>query len=598
MLEIDVRNVDEKTLKKYNDFSKSVEELIKKYEQNDGERLEKVASKMGIVKTDTGWKKLNEKTSEIDWDMGISIKRDDKNIEPVPISLVLAYEYCLATERITGERVKFDDALNELFKREKKFRIGNPEKGRDDQCLYGKTYDDETAVPVTAKAYRVVCTSGAQHLSYFQNGELNGAVFLFSKEKIDNFAIDENGKSVSLMYSGIEFDKVGKYGDISLLTYFRQTAFHEWTHSMERDFLNNKNPGIDETYIGKDGKKYKNYQKVQNYTTSENIGEFEEEVQIFGEKVKPEKVISYTISYPDETVSVTGKRPKDGWNIKFRLEEKHLDEPLCISSGLETVEITPEGIKMHNQVTEGFVEATARAMVLAIDPETKDLDEGRYFEKVEMAKKVFEARDSVPGNGKGKTYADFLTHSAVIKKELEAVTVTKENGSKVDGLHYISDYANDVHKRITPKRKKIRTIMEAIDSGKIDKAIGKLIKKMDLSAKDFLTPEEKVELERLAIAGGIEPKVAHNFINGLAADMEKEKAFFDGIPEKLGYRHKDMSDGGVAGEKSSLIKSAVEATEESTKTSDINNQISIIRNRQIEKMQNKENETNDEPSIE
>ena len=33
---------------------------------------------------------------------------------------------------------------------------------------------------------------------------------------------------------------------------------------------------------------------------------------------------------------------------------------------------------MHNIITEGFVEKTAREMVISIDPQTKDIDEGDH----------------------------------------------------------------------------------------------------------------------------------------------------------------------------------------------------------------------------
>ena len=45
---------------------------------------------------------------------------------------------------------------------------------------------------------------------------------------------------------------------------------------------------------------------------------------------------------------------------------------------------------MHNIITEGFVEGTARAMIRAIDPQVRDINEEKYPEYVEMAKKVIE----------------------------------------------------------------------------------------------------------------------------------------------------------------------------------------------------------------
>ena len=89
--------------------------------------------------------------------------------ENVDISQLLAYEYCLASEKITKGKVSFESMLDKLFNGVQKFRIGNPVPGMDDECLYGKGFDDITAIPVTSKLYRMVMNAGAQHLDYFKD---------------------------------------------------------------------------------------------------------------------------------------------------------------------------------------------------------------------------------------------------------------------------------------------------------------------------------------------------------------------------------------------------------------------------------------------
>src|SRR5574344_2679223 len=110
MIEIDLKNVDIKTKQKYEEFAKKVEESLTDYEKNDASGIEKVNQRMEQTKGN--------------WDKGITLI--DKNVRKiVPVSRLLAYEYCLATERITHGKVSFDDMLNKLFDGVQKFRIGN-----------------------------------------------------------------------------------------------------------------------------------------------------------------------------------------------------------------------------------------------------------------------------------------------------------------------------------------------------------------------------------------------------------------------------------------------------------------------------------------
>ena len=172
MLEIELDKLDSNVVDRYNQFSEQVDTLLSKYEAEDKERLEIIASIIGLEKSDLGWKKTDvsndsiksvkngdidfEKLKQdVDWNMGISLKSDNSSRE-VPISLLLAYEYCLASEKITGGRVKFEEMAKKLFSGVQKFRIGNPVPGIDDECLYEKTLNDETAIPVTSKLYNIV----------------------------------------------------------------------------------------------------------------------------------------------------------------------------------------------------------------------------------------------------------------------------------------------------------------------------------------------------------------------------------------------------------------------------------------------------------
>ena len=389
---IDINAVNEDTKNQYKLLQKQVEELTEKYQSEDKERFSSITE-------------IIEKTNG-DWDKAITLIDGDKTIE-IPILQIIAYEYCLATEKITEGRVDFETMRDRLFSKLCKFRIGNPIPGKDDACLYGKTHDDITAVPVTSKMYKLI-SPGAQHIGYFEGGKRKGAVFLLEEEKRKDLAVDDNGNNLEYKTHGVPFRNLPTF--MTLLTYFRQTAFHEWNHENENDEIDNQNPSMEYEYESIDGKKYRNYQVISKYYTSENIGKFKEPKYVISEE-KDEK------GNPKRFyINANGdRRPLN--EVRFHLELQDLgNNPILTSSGMTTLEIKPV---IHNQVTEGFVEATARAMVYAIAPETQDLDEGRYFEKVEMAKKVIESRDALQGEQRKRNdICRFFNSFCCIKKRI------------------------------------------------------------------------------------------------------------------------------------------------------------------------------------
>ncbi len=425
MLEINLDKLKDETIQKYNEFAKQVRDLLAKYEELDADRLNKVKDKIN---------KTNGK-----WDIGIRLKRDDIS-DDIPVSLLLAYEYCLASEKITNGTVEFDSMLDKLFYGVQKFRIGNPVPGIDDECLYGKSFDDQTAIPVTTKQYRIKMHAGAQHLDYFKNEIFTGAVFIFAKQEIPNFAIDLNtGEPKSFKTDGIDFQQLSD--EMSLLTCFRQSAFHEWNHNAEKEVIEPNAQAIQYEYDSVDGKTYRNYEIINQYVSSEGI--IIQEPKYFYEKYKNQNGKTEDRYY---YIDSSGNKQYD---IDFGLSTHLLNEDYCFSSGMTTREVMQnQETKMHNQITEGFVEATARAMILAIAPETIDIDEARYYEHVEMAKRVISSRDNSKGKT-GNTYADFLMHSSILKEDLESRVFY----GKVYGLHYLGNFADEVKDDMTPKRK-------------------------------------------------------------------------------------------------------------------------------------------------
>lgn len=539
-MEIYLDKLDSITQTKYQEFKEKVEELLAFYQETDSERY-------NLVKDKIEQKKGN-------WDTTIDLVSGSSR-DSVDISQLLAYEYCLASERITYGKVSFEDMLDKLFDGVKKFRIGNPVLGMDDECLYGKGFDDTTAIPVTSKLYRMVMNAGAQHLDYFRDGSFTGAVFIYERGTIKGFAKDENGNPVDMKIDGIDFSDLSK--GQSLLTNLRQTAFHEWTHNAEKQVIDSTSPTIDYEYQSEDGKTYRNYERINSYVTSENIGNLQEPQYIIS--TQRDSQGNRKRYFQDKNGNL---RPLS--EVDFGLEKKQLGTEYCFSSGLTTREVLPNGeTRMHNIITEGFVEETARAMIRAIDPQVRDIDEEKYPEYVEMAKRVIESRDVNLGeNEQGQTYADFLMHSSELKRDLESRTVVLDDGSKVDGLHYISNYADRVQSKQTRKSQFYRNMPNVAGKLNLSKAQIDEVRQSNLWQKRVLTEDEQNYLRTLLV--GENPN-NQAYVDTVVADfvdiLGEEAEFFDGIAEKLGY-----SDRTIEGQKATqeLVQESIKGVPDLT----------------------------------
>lgn len=520
-MEIYLDKLDSITQTKYQEFKEKVEELLTFYQETNPERYNLVKDKIEQTKGN--------------WDTTIDLVSGSYR-DSVDISQLLAYEYCLASERITDGKVTFEAMLDKLFDGVKKFRIGNPVLGMDDECLYGKGFDDTTAIPVTSKLYRMVMNAGAQHLDYFKDGKFTGAVFIYERGTIKGFAKDENGNPVDMKIDGIDFSDLSK--GQSLLTNLRQTVFHEWTHNAEKEVIDSTSSTIDYEYQSEDGKKYRNYERINSYVTSENIGNLQEPQYIISTQRDSQGNRKRYFQDKNGNLRPLGE-------VKFGLDTKQLGTEYCFSSGLTTREVMPNGeTRMHNIITEGFVEETARAMIRAIDPQVRDIDEEKYPEYVEMAKKVIESRDVNLGeNGQGKTYEDFLMHSSELKRDLESRTVVLDDGSKVDGLHYISNYADRVQSRQTRKSQFYRNMPNVAGKLNLSKAQIDEVRQSNLWQKRVLTEDEQNYLRTLLVG---ENSNNQAYVDTVVADfvdiLGEEAEFFDGIAEKLGYSDRTIEE--------------------------------------------------------
>ena len=98
-MKIYLDNLDSITKTKYKEFQDKVEKLLAEYQTTDSDRFKKVKNKI-------------EQTSG-NWDTYIELISGD-TIQHIDISQLLAYEYCLASERITEGKVHFEDMLDKL----------------------------------------------------------------------------------------------------------------------------------------------------------------------------------------------------------------------------------------------------------------------------------------------------------------------------------------------------------------------------------------------------------------------------------------------------------------------------------------------------
>lgn len=362
----------------------------------------------------------------------------DENGEEVNITLLLAYEYSKGIENITNGIVSFDEALSKLMEIDN-LVLGEFNENNDD-ILYGKNYQDKTMMMANSQEYydTVRKHTGAMNFCYFdKNGKLADTVAIFKEVR------DSEGKKLR---EGATFHD---------LTDLRDTFFHEVTHHMEKDFVPKAEPQM---YTSIDGRTYSNYDKVDRYRKVEYVN--------------GARIISEVIDLPAES--------------QFN-----------ISTGLTTTEILPNGEEViHNQVTEGFVQAVAVAITRSLGCPEQEIRTDKYFEKTQMAFKVIEARDK--DLGQGQTFADFIRHSYQIKGELEQIHVQGKNA-----LQYISDYG------------------EMSDRGKTE-----------------LTEDETENLRTMLLNGKTDAEskeIVDDFVGRYTGALAEEKSFFDAIPSQLDF---------------------------------------------------------------
>lgn len=548
---IDLSKLMDVNRQAYQEFADEIDFLLQGYKENDPENFTLIS------------KKIAEKK---DWDADF-ILIDERSTRTVNVSQLLAYEYCLGASKISKNKVTFDKICNKMFDNITRLRIGNPIPGKDDKCLYGKSMNDKSAIPVTSKMYRMVMKAGAQHLDYIVNGERESAVFIYEKEEIKGFAKNEDsGKDEDFIVPGIDFEHISEndnsverpFGYTSLISELRHTFFHEVTHCMEKEIFKGQKDQIAHTYKSVDGKKYINYDIISKYlqydTSQGNITE----PQFYSRETEKGKEYYFIDIDKDGNQQIIGSKDSKSYMLD-KLENKKLDKgkKLKISNGLTTFEINEDGKKIiHNMITEGFVEKTARAILFEIAPKTKDIDTGRYMEIVEIADRVIQSRDKE--KGEGTTYGDFLMHSSKVKQDLENVKVDLSHDKKADLLHYLCDYVEKAKGSKTNRTRFVKNMPILCEKLQLNEQAEQQIKNLKFFDKYDIGVEDIDGLRSILLAQSNNDVVIvdentsmkkEEYIDKCITEymnaLNQEKKFFDGIDSKMKSKQKTTSEESV-----------------------------------------------------
>ena len=327
-----------------------IKDIVEKYKAEDPKLFEYIG------------RLVDEKVQQGKWDKGIDDESED-------LTQMLIYEYATSLEKITKGKVSAKFVVDKLSSQMGKMRYGEYKKGLDEDV----TYDN---VPVTSREYTEMCrvrsNFGAHAPTYMEDGREKCAIVLFDNRQ----KYDYNGKPVTL--TGI---------DLSNLSDVRGTAFHEWSHIMEKCFIKASDLKKEDIIYKEGDSTYINACLSPDLTMEE---------------------------YKDYIANVDNLLQSD--------EE-------VMFGGISTIEInerkSPNRRIMHNQISEGATELLSRLVMKEVGDEV--IDPTRYENKVKFVERVFKSQ------GIDEAVATYVTDSRALTRELEE---RKINGQSL--LHYSS----------------------------------------------------------------------------------------------------------------------------------------------------------------
>lgn len=268
----------------------------------------------------------------------------------------------------------YEEVVTQLTNMVGKFRLGRLRENTD-----GDIYN-----------YRKTSTSPFDRIVEIQSGVIPGR--LPGAQGLEYYVKDENGNEVALKEAVTLYDTLKTEPNLSRV---RHVVFHEWTHAMEKTIRQTDDAEILTDVVQGDEQKRKFY---EHYLSDGKVFLNQGRQFLNSEKLENGLGILHTGLATREIVPVSEQRP--------------------------------EGIAMHNQITEGWVEKIAREVMKHLGLE-HEIDFGKYRKHTRVAEQVMEAE------GKTENITQFLRDSAVLIERYERTNIDGR-----DGLHHLAEYVD------------------------------------------------------------------------------------------------------------------------------------------------------------
>ena len=316
---------------------------------------------------------LRQKVASLDWDNDCEISVDGKQVKVQDLAVLFLHEYASGIVGITEgaeAEYKYSEVINQLTSMIGKFRLKGLYDVKDDM-VYN---------------YRKNIDSSKDKVVDIQNGRIPGK--LAGAQGFDYYETDESGNVIDMKKLVALFKTLEIEPDLNRV---RHVVFHEWTHSME---CTKKKK--DTSKMLTDDTKDEEMKKAHEFRKSDG--------KVFINNGR--KYYNYEVIEGGSGIFYTGLATR---------EYKDFYEK-------------PDGVGMHNQITEGWVEVISRDIMeyLGIGD---FVDYGKYPKHARVANEVMNSE------GRREAITQFLRDSSVLIERYEEIDIDGR-----DGLHYLADY--------------------------------------------------------------------------------------------------------------------------------------------------------------
>lgn len=316
---------------------------------------------------------LRQKVASLDWDNDYEVTVDGKKVKVSDLAVLFLHEYASGIVGITEgaeAEYKYSEVINQLTNMVGKFRLEGLYDEKDDM-VYN---------------YRKNIESPKDKVVDIQNGRIPGK--LAGAQGFDYYETDENGNIIDMKKLVALFKTLEIEPDLNRV---RHVVFHEWTHAMEATKKKS-----DSSKLLTDDTQDKDVKQAHEFRKSDG--------KVFVNSGR--KYYNYEVLDGGIGIVYTGLATR---------EYKDFSEKT-------------DGVGMHNQITEGWVEVISRDIMeyLGIGG---FVDYGKYPKHVRVANAVMDEE------GRNEAITQFLRDSSVLIERYEGVDIEGR-----DGLHFLSDY--------------------------------------------------------------------------------------------------------------------------------------------------------------